>query len=95
MKTMNKAFDVPSPNPYSLSGEPTTRQPVDRTVYIDNIITVYDTNGNIIKQYDGKFAILRHDNFIIIFENENGEKHTIHISSGVVTIDQKDKENPN
>lgn len=79
---------VTSDTNYSLSGEP-LKQPVNKTTYIDNIITIYDINGKVIKQYRGRYAILEHTDAKIVFESENKHKHTIHISNGVVTIDQK------
>ena len=78
------AFD----NNYTLSGEPSKR-PENKTVYIDNIITIYDINGKVIKQYRGRYAILEHTDSKIVFESENKHRHAIHISNGIVTIDQK------
>ena len=84
----NEVFGSPETQ-YTLSGEPTKKKVVDKTGYIDNIITIYDINGNIIKKYEGKFAILEHTDSKLIFQIENGKKHTIHISTGLITIDQK------
>lgn len=81
---MNNLLD----DDYTLSGLPTTKRQIDKTAYINNIITLYDINGKVVKKYEGRFAILHHDSHVIIFQKEDGEKHTIHISTGFVTIDQ-------
>ena len=87
----NPNYGLGDPNRYNVVfDEPIVKSHnIDNTVFINNIITIYDINGNIIKQYDGKYAILEHSSNKIIFADEQGYKHTIHISTGLITIDQK------
>lgn len=55
---------------------------------IERIVKVYDVNGQLITQYDGKFDIT-YDNDRILFDDENGKRHVIYYPTGTVTIDEK------
>lgn len=41
---------------------------------IERTIKVYDVNGKLIQQYDGKFDI-DYDDSRILFDDENGKRH--------------------
>lgn len=58
----------------------------------ERVVTVYDVNGEIIKQYDGRFDVETGnlDNApYILFDDENGKRHIIYYTTGTVTIDEK------
>lgn len=55
---------------------------------IERIVTVYDVNGQVIQKYEGKFDIT-YDNSRILFDDENGKRHTIYYATGTITIDEK------
>ena len=51
----------------------------------DQSVKVYDTNGNLIKQFEGK--ITASDSKIII-KDKNGKNHTVYYNSGIVIIEE-------
>ena len=51
-------------------------------------VKVYDVNGKVIQEYEGKFDV-KHDNSRILFDDENGKRHTIYATTGTVVIDEK------
>ena len=58
----------------------------------ERIVTVYDVNGEVIKQYDGRFDVETGivDNApYILFDDENGKRHIIYYTTGTVVIDEK------
>ena len=55
---------------------------------LEREINVYDMEGDLIATYSGKFDVT-HDNSRILFDDENGKRHTIYYSTGTVTIDEK------
>lgn len=55
---------------------------------IERIVKVYDINGQLITQYDGKFDIT-YDNDRILFDDENGKRHIVYYPTGTVVIDEK------
>jgi len=55
---------------------------------IERVVKVYDINGQLITEYDGKFDIT-YDNDRILFDDENGKRHIIYYPTGTVTIDEK------
>ena len=55
---------------------------------IDRIVTVYDIDGEIIQQYEGKFDV-DYDEERIKFDDENGKRHVIYNTTGTVIIDEK------
>lgn len=54
---------------------------------IERTVTVYDINGEIIKEYSGKFDV-SYDSERIKFDDENGKRHVIYCTTGTVTIDE-------
>lgn len=55
---------------------------------IERIVTIYDVNGNVIKQYEGKFDV-EYDDDRILFDDENGKRHVVYYTTGTVAIDEK------
>ena len=53
---------------------------------IQRKVTVYDMEGDIIKEYEGKFDV-DYDNDRIIFDDEHGLRHIIYYPTGTVIID--------
>lgn len=54
---------------------------------LSRVVTVYDVDGHVVKEYKGKFDIEYNDNRII-FDDENGLRHIIFLKTGTVTIDE-------
>jgi hypothetical protein len=54
---------------------------------IERTVSIYDINGNIIKEYTGTFDI-EHDANRILFDDENGKRHIIYNTTGTVIIDE-------
>ena len=50
-------------------------------------VTVYDMQGDIVKQYEGKFDV-DYDNDRVIFDDENGLRHIIYYPTGTIVIDE-------
>lgn len=55
---------------------------------INRIVTVYDIDGEIIQQYEGKFDV-DYDSERIKFDDEKGKRHVIYNKAGTVIIDEK------
>ena len=55
---------------------------------IERIVKVYDVNGKLITEYDGKFDIT-YDDDRILFDDENGKRHIVYYPTGTVVIDEK------
>lgn len=54
---------------------------------IEKTVEIYDSTGNLIKQYSGKFDIdYKYDK--IIFNDENGKRHVICHTTGTVIVDE-------
>ena len=55
---------------------------------IERTVRVYDVNGQLIQQYEGKFDVDYDDNRII-FDDEHSKRHIIYYPTGTVIIDEK------
>ena len=55
---------------------------------IERTVKVYDVNGQLITEYDGKFDIT-YDNDRILFDDEKGKRHVIYYPTGTVIIDER------
>ena len=54
---------------------------------IEREVKVYDVNGELIKEYKGKFDV-DYDSDRIIFDDENNKRHVIYYTTGTVIIDE-------
>ena len=54
---------------------------------IERQVIVYDANGDIIEEYQGKFDVEYKSNQIL-FDDENGQRHIICFGSGTVIINE-------
>ena len=54
---------------------------------IQREVRVYDATGGLIETYDGKFDV-KYDDDRILFDDENGKRHTIYYPTGTVIIDE-------
>lgn len=54
---------------------------------IERTVTVYDINGNILKEYTGKFDV-EYDESRILFDDEDGKRHVIYYTTGTVIIEE-------
>ena len=57
---------------------------------IERRVEVYDMEGDLIKEYEGKFDVT-YDDDRILFDDENGKRHVIYYSTGTVVIDEINK----
>lgn len=55
--------------------------------YKNMVITIYGINGQIIKQYKGRYFIFGHRNGDTVFEDVDGNRHMIYNHNGIVTVD--------
>lgn len=56
---------------------------------IERRVEVYDIEGDLIKEYEGKFDVT-YDDDRILFDDEEGKRHVIYYSTGTVVIDELD-----
>ena len=54
---------------------------------IERRVSVYDVEGDLIQEYEGKFDI-EYDDDRILFDDENGLRHIIYYPTGTVIIDE-------
>lgn len=54
---------------------------------INRKVTVYDMEGDVIKEYTGKFDI-EYDDDRILFDDEYGLRHIIYYPTGTIVIDE-------
>lgn len=64
-------------------------QESDLTGGIERTVLVYDINGNLIKEYSGRFDIETDHKSYILFDDENGNRHMIYYSTGTIIIDER------
>lgn len=55
---------------------------------IERTVSVYDVNGDLIKEYSGKFDIETDRNSYILFDDEEGKRHVIYYTTGTIVIDE-------
>jgi len=51
-------------------------------------VTIYDMEGDVIRQYEGKFDVEMHDTYVL-FDDEQGLRHIVYFTTGTVAIDEK------
>lgn len=54
---------------------------------IERRVEVYDVEGDLIREYEGRFDVT-YDDDRILFDDENGKRHVIYYSTGNVIIDE-------
>jgi hypothetical protein len=52
-------------------------------------VQVYDVNGEIIKEYEGKFDVETDKETYILFDDEDGKRHIVYFTTGTIVIDEK------
>lgn len=55
---------------------------------LQRTVKVFDVNGNVIYEYDGKIDIT-YDESRILFDDENGKRHVIYYTTGTVLIEEE------
>jgi hypothetical protein len=55
---------------------------------LERLVTVYDINGQVIKEYRGKFDVETDNSSYILFDDENNLRHIIYYTTGTVIIDE-------
>lgn len=56
---------------------------------IERTVSVYDVNGQLIKEYSGKFDIETDRESYILFDDEDGNRHIIYYTTGTIIVDEK------
>lgn len=59
---------------------------------IHRTVSVYDVNGELIKEYKGKFDVETGNSSnapYIVFDDENGKRHIVYYTTGTILIDEK------
>ena len=56
---------------------------------IERIVRVFDVNGELIEEYEGKFDVETGNADYILFDDENGKRHIIYYTTGTIIIDEK------
>lgn len=60
---------------------------------IERTVSVYDINGELIKQYSGRFDIETDNESYILFDDENGDRHIIYYTTGTIIVDEGSEAN--
>ena len=55
-------------------------------------VKVYTMSGDLIETFIGKFDVV-HDENRLLFDDENGKRHTVYYSTGTVIINELDEVN--
>ena len=55
---------------------------------IERHVRVYDVNGDLLEEYEGRFDI-DYDENRIIFDDQDGKRHVIYYPTGTVIVDEK------
>lgn len=56
---------------------------------ISRTVQVYDVNGELIKEYEGKFDVETDKQTYILFDDEDGKRHIVYFTTGTIMIDEK------
>ena len=56
---------------------------------IERTVSVYDVNGQLIKEYSGKFDIETDRESYILFDDEDGNRHMIYYTTVTIIVDEK------
>ena len=55
---------------------------------IERVVKVYDVNGELIEQYEGRFDVETTSSYVL-FDDENNKRHMIYYTTGTIIIDEK------
>lgn len=55
---------------------------------ISRTVSVYDIDGELIRQYSGKFDIETDKDSYVLFDDEDGYRHIIYYTTGTIIIDE-------
>lgn len=55
---------------------------------LHRVVTVYDVNGSIIKQYEGTFDVETDNASYILFDDDQNLRHIIYYTTGTITVDE-------
>ncbi|MCL1964778.1 MAG: hypothetical protein FWF69_06930 [Firmicutes bacterium] len=55
---------------------------------IHRTLTIYDINGNVIKEYSGEFDVETTNERYILFDDAEGKRHIIYNTTGTVIVDE-------
>lgn len=55
---------------------------------IERVVKVYDVNGELIEQYEGRFDVETTSSYVL-FDDENDKRHMIYYTTGTIIIDEK------
>lgn len=72
----------------SNSGKRSMKDQISDLNGVERIITVYDINGNVLATYQGKMDVETKNENYILFDDEEGKRHIIYITTGTVIIDE-------
>lgn len=56
---------------------------------IQRTVSVYDVNGELVKEYSGKFDIETDNESYILFDDEDGHRHIIYYTTGTIIVDEE------
>lgn len=72
----------------SNSGKRSMKDQISDLNGVERIITVYDINGHVLATYRGKMDVETDNENYILFDDEEGKRHIIYITTGTVIIDE-------
>lgn len=55
---------------------------------IERVVKIYDVNGELIEQYEGRFDVETTSSYVL-FDDENNKRHMIYYTTGTIIIDEK------
>lgn len=56
---------------------------------IERVVQVYDVNGEMIREYSGRFDVETDKDSYILFDDEEGKRHIVYFTTGTIVIDEK------
>lgn len=56
---------------------------------IERVVQVYDVDGEMIREYSGRFDVETDKDSYILFDDEEGKRHIVYFTTGTIVIDEK------
>ena len=56
---------------------------------IERVVQVYDVDGEMIREYSGRFDVETDKDNYILFDDEEGKRHIVYFTTGTIVIDEK------